>query len=87
MEVDAFIRHSKENGLLTDSPHFEERCRERDKSASFIIGKIQAGNIDWVRDNPNPSSHTQYVKSFIVKIPKSTTYHYRVPAYLRIDNA
>lgn len=86
INIDEMKRIAKNWEITVDDTHFPKRAKERDRSATYLIEQLREGSIMDVVVNPQPSDFVQYVSSVIVKIPKSSTYHYRIPTYLKENN-
>ncbi|MDY6773758.1 MAG: hypothetical protein SVS85_01035 [Candidatus Nanohaloarchaea archaeon] len=83
MDLDDLKRWAKEWRITVDSDHFPQRARERDRSKEWIIRQFREGNIEGFYENPRPSDFVQYDRAVIVRIPKSSNYHYRIPTYIK----
>lgn len=83
MDLDRIKEILQEWPIRYDKPHFERKAQERNRDAAYLVKQLKDGNIQGVMKNPNPSDFVPYDRALMVKVPKSSRYHYRIATYLK----
>jgi len=83
MDVGRVRLFLEEASIRCDRPHFTRRAEERDRCAEYLIGQLKSGNIEAVRQNPNPAGSVPYDRALLVDVPARADHRYRIATYLR----